>query len=879
MKTAIRIVRALAALALMLTVVIGGAWGLMTVGRLDTICTTSWSEILTRPDDGALLLGIITIVGWIAWSTATLSLVSEALAAATRQRCRLRFPGSEVLAPVSTVLVAAVLGLIASQPVGAAPHQIAPAVPVAAAQPEAAPPQIVRMGAAPAQAPDDATGRSAAPNARTHLVQAGDDLWSLAEQYYQDGALWREIAAANDTLLLVSTDHLEPGMLLVIPDLAGRDDEPSVIVQSGQTLSELASEHLGDAGHWPELAAANPGLVTDPDVIDIGWRLKLPTPADPDTRTAQAPAADPQIDTTPLNLEPCSIPPVGQNQPGESAAADQAGPQMTVAALGAGAITALAGLFFLRRRQQLAKRPLGHALPALGPDARTASIALAHAASTLPAVPAVAGEPGERGETEIALGLVQDSSAATPGGEFYCDIEGEQVTWLHGDEEAALSMATAMAFALAADPLTRVIVAGPAFGWLADLDEPRLEVYPSVDQACHRLGNLADQRAANREEDVSLGQLRADPLLSEAWSPIVVILDAMPTRLPRRLAGLGLSLIICAGDRRPADGSAAIHLEAGRAVHLPTGETFTPHLVGAPARRALSEIFEVAAATDYPPAPWWATYETAGLPVVLPTAIKPGSVEGGTVSSIAETEHPVVKLLGTIELIGARGAPPPRAMKQCVEYCAWLLENPGGTAMMMSDDLMVAEATRRSNMSRLRGWLGVDAHGGAYLPDAYSGRITLHAGITSDWEQLQALIGGGVNRVANASLVHALELVRGAPLADAAPGQWHWAEQLRHDMIATISDIAVVLARRALKAGDLDSAQWAIEKGLAVGSEDEQFAATQIQLAHLQGDDALADRLVMQLTRRTRTLGIDLSEETVTLLQEVVEGRVRLRRA
>ena len=98
-------------------------------------------------------------------------------------------------------------------------------------------------------------------------------------------------------------------------------------------------------------------------------------------------------------------------------------------------------------------------------------------------------------------------------------------------------------------------------------------------------------------------------------------------------------------------------------------------------------------------------------------------------------------------------------------------------------------------------------------------------------------------------------------------------------MIATISDIAVVLARRALKAGDLDSAQWAIEKGLAVGSEDEQFAATQIQLAHLQGDDALADRLVMQLTRRTRTLGIDLSEETVTLLQEVVEGRVRLRRA
>ena len=30
-----------------------------------------------------------------------------------------------------------------------------------------------------------------------------------------------------------------------------------------------------------------------------------------------------------------------------------------------------------------------------------------------------------------------------------------------------------------------------------------------------------------------------------------------------------------------------------------------------------------------------------------------------------------------------------------------------------------------------------------------------------------------------AALIQALALVRGAPLADAAPGQWNWAEQLR----------------------------------------------------------------------------------------------------
>ena len=38
--------------------------------------------------------------------------------------------------------------------------------------------------------------------------------------------------------------------------------------------------------------------------------------------------------------------------------------------------------------------------------------------------------------------------------------------------------------------------------------------------------------------------------------------------------------------------------------------------------------------------------------------------------------------------------------------------------------LAVAEGTRRSNMSRLRSWLGSSPDGEAYLPDAYTGRIT-----------------------------------------------------------------------------------------------------------------------------------------------------------
>ena len=34
-------------------------------------------------------------------------------------------------------------------------------------------------------------------HAKEHVVQAGDDLWSLAERYYGNGRQWRKIAAAN----------------------------------------------------------------------------------------------------------------------------------------------------------------------------------------------------------------------------------------------------------------------------------------------------------------------------------------------------------------------------------------------------------------------------------------------------------------------------------------------------------------------------------------------------------------------------------------------------------------------------------------------------------------------------------------------------------
>ena len=48
-----------------------------------------------------------------------------------------------------------------------------------------------------------------------------------------------------------------------------------------------------------------------------------------------------------------------------------------------------------------------------------------------------------------------------------------------------------------------------------------------------------------------------------------------------------------------------------------------------------------------------------------------------TEAADGSARHPLLQLIGPVELLGARGTPPSRAARQCLEYCAWLLEHPG----------------------------------------------------------------------------------------------------------------------------------------------------------------------------------------------------------
>jgi hypothetical protein len=331
---------------------------------------------------------------------------------------------------------------------------------------------------------------------------------------------------------------------------------------------------------------------------------------------------------------------------------------------------------------------------------------------------------------------------------------------------------------------------------------------------------------------------------------------------------------------------------SARVLLEPAGLSLSPQLLEPAELTAVVDLIETTGSDQTTPAPWWSevevqpdpppdnvtyldsrsTWGTADTPeraLIMEAAMDPGRT----------VHHPMLQLLGPIELVGATGPVPPRAAKQCLEYCAWLLDNPGRTAQSMVAALAVAEGTRRSNMSRLRSWLGTGPDGEAYLPDAYTGRINLHPAVSSDWQRLQILTSTGVNRAGDDSLKAALELVRGAPLADAAPGQWHWAEELRTDMISCVRDIGVELADRALLAGDLELARWAASRALVAAPGDELLLATRIRTEHAAGNTSETERLALQLAAQARTLGVDLDPETVSLLQRVMEGQVRARLA
>lgn len=291
----------------------------------------SWDEVSRAITTGtvrdATIIKTIAVLVWLAWADFTSGVVAELIGIA-RGRVAVRAGGlrtAQELAARLVTTVAVAVSLLARPASGAAaPVDLRLAVADATAQPLAGSigdgdgggavldPPVVHTSGVAAGATSGAPTPAAANS--VHEVERGDTLWDLAERYLGDGMRWRDLRAANvgreqpdGERIRADTEAVNAGWTLLIPDRSPADAAgpgsgqlagDGLVVEAGDTLWDLADEHLGDPYAWPRLHEENRGdpqpdgdALEDPDLIQPGWTLDLPPPPDapvPSAKTVES---------------------------------------------------------------------------------------------------------------------------------------------------------------------------------------------------------------------------------------------------------------------------------------------------------------------------------------------------------------------------------------------------------------------------------------------------------------------------------------------------------------------------------------------------------------------------------------------------------------
>ncbi|MFE7948219.1 LysM peptidoglycan-binding domain-containing protein [Streptomyces sp. NPDC057426] len=239
-------------------------------------------------------------------------------------------------------------------------------------------------------------------------------------------------------------------------------------------------------------------------------------------------------------------------------------------------------------------------------------------------------------------------------------------------------------------------------------------------------------------------------------------------------------------------------------------------------------------------------------------------------------DRPVVKILGTVEVTGARGTVDSNRHTRALELAAFLVLHPGATAPQIDEVLsprggLTNPKTRNTRLRDVRRWLGLDDEG-----EPFFRRMAKHAdghrlvGVECDWIQFQLLhdIALQVPRPQGVTLLHrALELVRGRPFSGVNSTYYSWAEPIVEDINDTVVNSASMLANWHLEAGNGRGALWAAGRGLEVAREREELWRHRFRALALLGDHAGLEDAI----RRLETLLVDngwaMEEETAEAIR------------
>lgn len=118
-------------------------------------------------------------------------------------------------------------------------------------------------------------------------VVKGDNLWKIAQNKYNNGYVWSEIAKANN---LKNPSSIEVGQKLVLPKIESKEIisqsqgiKPVETIQNGEykvvrndSLWKIAVKTYGDGYQWLKIWQANKTKLVSPDKLEIGMVLVLP---------------------------------------------------------------------------------------------------------------------------------------------------------------------------------------------------------------------------------------------------------------------------------------------------------------------------------------------------------------------------------------------------------------------------------------------------------------------------------------------------------------------------------------------------------------------------------------------------------------------------
>lgn len=465
------------------------------------------------------------------------------------------------------------------------------------------------------------------------------------------------------------------------------------------------------------------------------------------------------------------------------------------------------------------------------------------------------------------------------------------------------------------------------------LESPTLTRATDVDALLTTLEARADDQRHILTEGNPLAAHRADPAISDGFDAEVILLDTELTEDHRnRLASLVEALprvsvaAVTTSPTSPDEWSLTLTGDPLAADVAPLGWHIHPQTLDADLYRNVVELLDNSAADDYEPAGWWDhdaddtdTNDTTETDTVEPfTTVprprlslttltgdidlsefnvddiideanqaldntdqttnqvrvdtdQPGTDTPFPIDDIdpLSSDHPVLSIIGHPDITGATGTVG-RSPWRCQQLALYIAEHPGASGATIADDLGLSASTVRSIATHLRHWLGADDAGVAYMPAATRG-YRLDERIVTDVDLIDAAVAGaGINTAETATLVAILKLGRGRVFAGVPDSELRQFRASMYHVEARIVDAALQVTDRALEAGDLGLARWALTQGLLVSPDHEDLVTGCLRTEYQAGNMDKVSELVDHLSATARRLGVDLSADTTRIIDSVI---------